>query len=210
MTRWIFIGLAALLAVGGACAQVETDLPRASGVVPAIVMGTGEHAVIALHGGSGTDRQFFFSGRGGQMGRRLANAGFLVIAVSWPGREGGFGEIDAAIAHARAAGAKKISLMGHSRGGELAANYALAHADGTLDTIIQFASSDDHGLPMLLTKKLFAFNKHDAVTIWQPAAFEKSSEPKRIIMLGGSGHTVHALIEEKPDLPREVIRLLRQ
>ena len=210
MKRWIVIGLAALLAGGGARAQADIDLPRGAGAVPAIVMGAGEHAVIALHGGSGTDRRFFFSGRGGQMGRKLAHAGFLVIAVTWPGRAGGYDEIDAAIAHARAAGAKKISLMGHSRGGELAANYGLAQADGTLDTIVQFASSDDHALPMTATKKLFVFNKHDPVTIWQPAAFEKSAQPKRMIMLGGSGHAVSALIDEKPDLLRDLVTILRQ
>lgn len=207
---WIVTAIAVLLTGGSAWAQVETDIQGIHGPVSAIVMGSGHHAVIALHGGSGNDRHFFFLGKGGQLGRKLANAGFLVIAVTWSGRDGGFREIDAAIAHARDAGASKISLMGHSRGGELAANYALSQGDGSLDSVIQFSSSDDHGLSMTLTKKLFAFNKWDPVAAWQPAAYEKSLPPRQKIELGGSGHAVSALISEKPDLVRDVVTLLRQ
>jgi alpha-beta hydrolase superfamily lysophospholipase len=209
MKKSIAVGIAAWLSGTLACAQVETDIRRSNGPVSAIVMGAGEHAVIALHG-SDNDRNFFFLGKGGQMGRKLANAGFRVIAVTWSGRAGGFNEVDAAIAHAREAGAKKISLMGHSRGGELAANYALGQPDGTLDTVIQFSSADDHGLPMTLTKKLFVFNKYDRVAAWQPAAYGKSAPPKQMIELGGSGHPVSALIGEKSDLVRDVVMLLRQ
>jgi pimeloyl-ACP methyl ester carboxylesterase len=210
-TKWIAMGLAAVLSGGSALAQVETDIKRGDKVVSALIMGEGDHAVIALHGGGGTDRSFFFLGKGGQMGRKLANAGFRVIAVNWSGREGGgFSEVDAAIAHARETGATKISLMGHSRGGELAANYARRQADGVLDTVIQFSSADDQGLPMAKTKKLFAFNKHDPVAAWQAAAFDKSAEPKQKIELAGSGHAVGELIKEKPDLVRYVVGILRQ
>jgi pimeloyl-ACP methyl ester carboxylesterase len=209
--KWIAMGIAAVLSGGSALAQVETDIRRDGNVVSALIMGEGDHVVIALHGGGGTDRHFFFLGTGGQMGRRLANAGFRVIAVNWSGQGGGgFREVDAAIAHARETGARKISLMGHSRGGELAANYARRQADGVLDTVIQFSSADDQGLPMAKTKKLFAFNKHDPVAAWQAAAFDKSAEPKQKMELGGSGHGVGALIKEKPDLGRHVVGILRQ
>ena len=211
LRKWIAMGFAAVLSGGSALAQVETDIKRGDNVVSALIMGEGDHVVIALHGGGGTDRRFFFSGKGGQMGWKLANAGFRVIAVNWSGQAGGgHGEVDAAIAHARETGARKISLMGHSRGGELAANYARQQADGVLDTVIQFSSADDQGLPMTRTKKLFAFNKHDPVASWQPAAFDKSAEPKQKIELGGNGHAVGELIKERPDLGRDVVGILRQ
>lgn len=206
---WMALGLAALLGGGSASAQVETDLTNGDRVVSAITMGEGDHVVIALHG-SDNDRNFFFLGKGGQLGRKLANAGFRVIAVTWSGRSGGFSEVDAAVAQARATGALKVSLMGHSRGGQLAANYALQQADGTIDTVIQLSSSDDQGLPMTRTKKLFVFSKYDRVANWQPAAFAKSAQPKQLIEVGGGGHGVGALISEKPDLVRDVVRLLRQ
>jgi len=211
LTKWIAIGLAAVLSGGSALAQVETDIKRGDRIVSALIMGEGDHVVIALHGGGGTDRHFFFLGKGGQMGRKLANAGFRVIAVNWSGQGGGgFSEVDTAIAHARETGAKKISLMGHSRGGELAANYARQQADGVLDTVIQFSSVDGQGLPMTKTKKLFAFNKHDHHASWQSVAFDKSVEPKQKIELGGNGHTVGELIREKADLVRDVVGILRQ
>lgn len=206
--------LAALMAVyfhGNALAQTEIDFKNGDNIVSAMVMGEGEHAVIALHGAGGNDRRYFFSAPGGQLGQELAKAGFRVIAPSWSGQAGGgFGEVGAAIAHAKSAGAKKISLMGHSRGGELVANYARQQGDGMFDSVIQFGSVDDRGLEMPKTKKLFAFNKGDRFANWQPAAFDKSSEPKVKLQLGGNGHPVSALITEKADLAKDVIDLLKK
>ena len=108
-TKWIAMGLAAALSGGSALAQVEADIRRGDRVVSVLMMGEGDHVVIALHGGGGTDRRFFFSGKGGQMGRKLANAGFRVIAVNWSGQGGGgFSEVDTAIAHVLA---KKLKSM---------------------------------------------------------------------------------------------------
>jgi pimeloyl-ACP methyl ester carboxylesterase len=192
-------------------AQVESDLKVGDSTVAAITMGDGDHAVIALHGAGGNDRRFFFIDRGGQLGQELSKAGFRVIAPTWPGQAGmGFGEVATAIAYAKSTGAKKISLMGHSRGGELAANYAKQQPDGTFNTVIQLASVDDQGLPMAQTKKLFAFNKYDKWPQWQRSAYEKSAEPKQIIELGGSGHPVSALISEKADFAQDVIGILRK
>ena len=192
-------------------AQVESDLKVGDNLVSAIEMGEGDHVVIALHGGLGNDRHFFFIGRGGQLGQKLAKAGFRVIAPTWLGKAGtGFSEVTTAIAYAKDTGAKKISLMGHSRGGELAANYAKQQPDGTFDTVIQLASVDDQGLPMAKTKKLFAFNKYDRWPNWQRSAYERSAEPKQIIELGGSGHPVSALISEKPDFAHDVIDILKK
>ena len=205
--------LGALLAsvLAGANAQVETDLKVGDSTVAVATMGDGEHVVIALHGAGGNDRRFFFIDRGGQLGQELAKAGFRVIAPTWPGQAGqGFSEVAAVVAYARETGAKKISLMGHSRGGELAANYAKQQPDGTFDTLIQLASVDDQGLPLTQTKKLFAFNKNDRWPKWQRSAYEKSVEPKQIIELGGSGHPVSALISEKADFAEDVIGILKK
>lgn len=207
----LLLGLACIALTGGAAAQVEADIKAGDNIVSAMMMGEGDHVVIALHGAGGNDRRFFFIDKGGQMGQALAKAGFRVIAVNWSGQAGGgFGEVAAAIAHAKETGAKKISLMGHSRGGELAANYAKQQPDGTFDTVIQFSSVDDQGLPMAKTKKLFAYNKYDRWANWQPAAFDKSVEPKQKIELGGGGHPVSALIGEKADLAQDVIGILQK
>jgi len=209
--KWIVVGCAALLTSVGAVAQVDTVIKSGENNISVMTMGEGEHVVIALHGAGGNDRRFFFAGKGGEMGQALANAGFRVIAVNWAGQAGaGFTEVAAAVAHARETGAKKISLMGHSRGGELAANYARSQDDGTFNTVIQFCSVDDKGLSMTQTKKLFAYNKNDRWAAWQPDAFAKSAEPKVKIELGGRGHAVSDLISEKADLVQDVLGLLNQ
>lgn len=209
--KFLLGGFVGLLMASAVSAQVDVDLKNGDAIVSAMTMGEGDHVVIALHGAGGNDRKFFFGGNGGEMGQKLAAAGFRVIAPTWSGQAGGgFNEVTAAVAHARATGAKKISLMGHSRGGELAANFARKQDDGTFDTVIQFGSVDDQGLPMTKTKKLFAFNKYDKWANWQPKAFENSAEPKQIMALGGSGHPVSALIKEQPTLPDEVVALLKK
>ena len=197
---------------GDAVAQVEVNIKNGDSPIPAMAMGEGDHVVIALHGRvQGDGRRYFFHERGGKIGQELAGAGFRVIAPTWAGQSGaGFGEVAAAIAFAKETGAKKISLMGHSAGGALAANYARQQPDGIFDTVIQFSSADDKGLPMTKTKKLFAFNKNDRLASWQAAAFEKSAEPKQMVELGGSGHLVSELISEKPDLAKDVVTLLKK
>jgi pimeloyl-ACP methyl ester carboxylesterase len=203
--------LAGLVISVAASAQVETDIKAGDVVVPVLTMGEGEHVVIALHGAGGNTRNFFFGDNGAQFGQGLAKAGFRVIAPTWSGQVGGgFAELGAAIEHARSTGAKKISLMGHSRGGELAANYARKQEDGTFDTVVQLASVDDQGLALAKTKKVFAFNKYDKWANWQPAAFEKSAEPKQIIALGGGGHPVSALVKEQPTLLADVVATLKK
>ena len=212
MTRnWVAAAVIGLLIGANAFAQVETDIKNGEGIVSAVTMGEGDHVVIALHG-YGRNRQLFFTGpAGAQLGQELAKAGFRVIAPSWSGQLGsGFSEVVASIAHARATGAKKISLMGHSRGGGLAASFARQQPDGTFDTVIQLASVDDQALTMTKTKKLFAFNKYDKWPAFQGTAFEKSAQPKQIIEVGGSGHGVDALITEKPDFVQNVLMVLRK
>jgi pimeloyl-ACP methyl ester carboxylesterase len=211
MKNWVAVAVIGLLIGANAFAQVETDIKSGENLVSAVTMGEGDHVVISLHG-YGRNRQFFFTDpAGARLGQELAKAGFRVIAPSWSGQLGsGFSELVAAIAHAKATGAKKISLMGHSRGGGLAASFARQQPDGTFDTVIQLASVDDQGLPMTKTKKLFAFNKHDKWPAFQAAAFEKSAEPKQLIELGGSGHGVNALITEKPDFVQDVLMVLNK
>lgn len=202
------VGLAVSVA---AWAQVESDIKAGDRLVSVIAMGEGEHAVIALHGAGGNTRSYFFGDSGAQLGQGLAQAGFRVIAPTWSGQAGsGFAELAAVIQHARETGAKKISLIGHSRGGELAANYARQQPDGTFDTVVQFSSVDDGGLAQTKTKKLFAFNKYDRFAKWQPAAFEKSVEPKQLLALGSSGHAVSELVKEQPALLAEVVATLKK
>ena len=188
--------------------QVETKIDY----VPAITFGEGEHIVIAIHG-STQSRTYFFSDYGSQFGPSLAKEGFKVIAISWPDQQGfmgGFPSLSLAIKYARDTGAKKISLLGHSRGAELAINYARSQGDGVFDTVIFLGSPDDKGLSLPNTKKLFAFSKNDSYARWQQGAFDKSDLPKQIIVIAGGGHGVRDMVKSKPDLLDEIISYLRR
>jgi pimeloyl-ACP methyl ester carboxylesterase len=202
--------LVATLCYASAWGQVATDIKVGDVIVSAMIAGEGDHVVIALHGAQ-RNRDYFFGENGAQFGQGLANAGFRVIAVTWSGQSGGgFAETKLAVEYAQQTGAKKISLMAHSRAGELASSYARLQPDGTFDTIIQLSSVDDQGLSLSKTKKLFAFTKGDRWATWQPGAFDKSSEPKQMFALNGYGHSVLSLVQERPTLLADVVAILKK
>ncbi len=208
---WIYSALVALLVASNAVAQVELDIKNGDRLVSALTMGEGDHVVIAVHGDE-RDRQYFFSNNySSKLGQSLVIAGFRVVAISWGGRSAnGFPEMDAAAKYAKETGAKAISLMGHSRGGGLVAAYAKQQGDGVFNTVIQLGSVDDQGLSLPTTKKLFVFSKNDRVALWQPAAYEKSLEPKEMISLEGSAHGVKYMIDANPDLVAKMVALLKK
>ena len=196
--------LACLLLAGSALAQ-EFDIKERDLSVGALNFGQGDHVVIALHGNNGN--RAFFKGYGDE----FAKAGLRVISIDWPGNRGDFSHLRAAMKFAREQGARKVSLVGFSRGGELAANFARTQAqEGELDTIVLFSCGDDKGIPLAKTKKVFVFNRYDSIARWQPMAAEMSVEPKQVIMLGGNGHGIRALVDEKPDVMQDVIAVLKR
>jgi dienelactone hydrolase len=203
LTR-VLLGLACITLAGSALAQ-ELEIRQGEMVVGATNFGEGDHVVIALHGNRGS-RAFFKD-----YGDEFARSGLRVISIDWPGKPGtGARELGAAVQFAREQGARKLSLVGFSRGAELAASYASAQADGEFDTVVLLASGGDQGIPLTKTKKLFIYNKYDSIARWTPVAAGKSAEPKQVIALGGSGHGIRWLVEEKPDLIREVIAELKR
>ena len=202
--RNLLFGFVCVALAGSANAQ-EFDIKQGDAIVSALNFGKGDHVVIALHGYQ-QGRNFFKD-----YGDEIAKAGFRVISIDWSGDRGsGFNEVGAAVKFAREQGAKKLSLLGTSRGAELAANYARAQPDGEFDTLILFASIDDQGIPLTKTKKLFVFSKYDSKASWTPTVADKSAEPKQLIMLGGSGHGLSNLVAEKADLMQDVIAALKR
>ncbi len=202
--RNLLFGFVCIALAGSTIAQ-EFDIKQGDAVVGALNYGQGDHVVIALHGYQQSNN--FFK----DYGDEIAKAGFRVISIGWSADRGaGFKEVDAAVKFAREQGAKKPSLLGTSRGAELAANYARAQSDGEFDTIILFASIDDQGIPLTKTKKLFIFNKYDSKASWTQTVADKSAEPKQLIELGGSGHGISALVAKKADLMQDVIAALKR
>lgn len=200
---------ALLVAAANAFAQpVEIDIKNGDSTVSALVFGrgSGEHTVIALHG-AGQEKDLFRPIAPG-----LVRRGYKVISINWAaGPEGpgpGLAPLAATVRYAREAGAKKISLMGFSRGGELAARFASAQPDGDFDTLILLSSYDDQGIPLAKTKKLFVFHEYDRFGRWSQVSADKSTEPKRLFVLKGGAHSISALLADKPDLVDEIANAL--
>lgn len=199
--------------VGLSHAQVRTDIKQGDAVVSALVMGEGDHAVIALHGRNEGPEMYFKEGSGGNLGTDLAKAGFRVIAVAWP-RAAGAGklEIGAAIRHAKENGAKKISLLGLSMGTWPIPDYAASAAEGELDSVVLMSATTKTEITLTNTKKLFVFSKNDRFAGSDaPVMAEKSAEPKQVVVLNGGGHLLIAdLKKERPSLVQDVIDVLRK
>jgi len=200
----LLFGIVSAALVGSAFAQ-EFDIKQDDTIVSAMNYGKGDHVVIALHGFK-QSRDFLKA-----YGDEIASAGFRVIAVDWSAERGaGFKETDAAVKFARAQGAKKISLLGTSRGAELAANYAMAQPDGDIDALILVSDIDDKGIALTKTKKLFIYSKDDRfVQNGAPKAAEKSVEPKQVIVLDGGSHGM-AQISENAELMKDILATLKR
>jgi len=198
-----------LLAAADTYAQpVEVEIKNGESTVSALVFGrgSGAHTVIALHG-AGQQKELFRPIAPG-----LVRRGYKVISINWSaGPDGpgpGLGPLAATIRFARDAGAKKISLMGFSRGGELAARFASAQPDGDFDTLILLSAYDDQGIPLAKTKKLFVFHESDRFGRWSQVSADKSSEPKQVVALKGGAHSLSSLLADKPDLIDEIASVL--
>ena len=202
------IALLVLVAAANAFAQpVEIEIRNGDNAVSALVFGrSGEHIVIALHG-AGQQKGLFRAIAPG-----LVRRGYKVIVIDWAaGPDGpgpGLAPLAATIKYAREAGATKVSLMGFSRGGELAARFASAQPDGDFDTLILLSSYDDRGIPLAKTKKLFVFHESDRFGRWSQVSADKSSEPKQVFALKGGAHSIAALLADKPDLIDEIANAL--
>jgi len=199
------LGFACLAFIGSASAQ-EFEIKRDDVAVLALSCGSGGHVVLALPGAKpGTQPKtkslkYLCS----QIAKNSSD--IQVISLSWSGAE----DVSAAVQYATDKGAQKVSLLGHSRGAEMAARYASSRPDGEFNTLVLLSSADDQGIPLTKTKKLFVYNKGDSYARGAPISFEKSAEPKQMMSLGGSGHGFKALKAERPNLVNDIIEVLER
>jgi len=168
----------------------------------AIEIGEGKHGVVLVHGAA-VNADYFFGKYSSQFGQKLVSKGFRVIGIKWNHPDSAFGmkSIEAAINRLKSQGVEKISLIGHSRGGELIANFYRQNSNAiNIDSIIQIDSVDDQALTQPTVKKLFIYSKNSSYSRWQPSAFQKSVDPKEQIIVPGSDHNVAKIIERQSDL----------
>ena len=181
--------------------------------------GHGTRAVILAHGGR------FGKESWKPQAQVLANSGFLVLALRFrgdrtnpDGTTGDFGsypdnaeDVLAAVAYLRSIGAKTISAVGGSLGGDAVGNADAQSPPGTFDRIVILAAEGGDAPEKLTGRKLFILARDDSngsgprlpgIT----SHYEKAPQPKKLVLLDGSAHA--QFLFDTPQGPRLLEEIL--
>lgn len=201
-------------------AQEPVTFPTADeGVVSADLYGSGVRGVVLAPGGR-FDKSSWES-----EARKLADAGFLVLAISFRGRgESAVGTAGAdalhldvlgAVRYLRTHGAETIAAVGASLGGWAVAQ-AVVEADAAeIDRVVLLAHSSIERPEQLHGRKLFIVSRNDTRGggIRRLAEirdqYERAPEPKELFVLEGSAHAQFLFqTDQGEQLLREILRFL--
>lgn len=207
MKKIINIGffIAFSLATSFSFAQKYIDIGM--GTPNALEFGSGNSAVILVHGKGGS-AQSWFKNEYSDFGTFAGNEGLRVLSITWAGTLSGSADtqIDMAVKHLKGNGIDKISIVGFSAGGGAVARYVRNRPDGTFYAVVQFSSVDDKPILLDKTLKIFAFNlRDDCCGRWQSNSSKLSNNPKEVFELPSSGHMIPELVKEKKDLINLII-----
>jgi pimeloyl-ACP methyl ester carboxylesterase len=182
--------------------------------------GTGDRGVVLVHGGQFTKRDW------AKQAHTLVEAGFRVLAIDLRGfgrskdgppslkRDATFLDVLAAVRYLRSRGAKTVSVVGASMGGDAAADALSAASGAEIDRVVLLAHGAYGAPEKLVGRKLFVVTREDAnaAGLRLPriqAQYDKTPEPKELIILDGSAHA--QFVFEGPQgerLMREILRFL--
>jgi alpha-beta hydrolase superfamily lysophospholipase len=214
--------LATLLLPGFALAQEHVSFPTPDGVVYADLYGKGERGVVLAHGGRFNKESWE------KQAQVLVKAGFRVLAIDFRGRgqlrgpqsksddDGVEYDVLGAVRYLHANGAKTVSVVGASFGGEAAANASIDAEPGEIDRLVLLAAWTDRPPEKMKGRKLFIVARDDANDDGPRlpkirANYEKAVGPKELIILDGSAHAQFLFATDQGDrLMREILRFLTQ
>jgi pimeloyl-ACP methyl ester carboxylesterase len=215
--------LAAVVFAGLTWAQNHVSFPTPDGwTIHADLYGTGDRCVVLAHGGR------FEKGSWENQARTLVKAGFRALAIDLRGfgqsKEGpqsaraDFGsplDVLAAVRYLHENGAKTVSVVGASMGGD-AAEGALSEAKpGEIDRVVLLAHGAYGPPEKLKGRKLFIVSRDDLGSGDQPrltkirAQYERAPDPKELVILEGSAHAQFIFQTDQAERPmREILRFL--
>jgi len=214
--------LTALFVAGLLSAQDHISFAtQDGGLIYADVYGTGDRGVVLAHGGQ------FKKESWEKQARVLTANGFRVLAFDFRGfgQSRGPGQADlftapvqldvlAAVRYLRKSGAKTVSVVGGSFGGEAAANAATQANPGEIDRVVLLAAGPGDQPKKFTVPKLLIIARDDANDDGPRlpgirAAWEKVPEPKELIILNGSAHAQFLFqTEQGGRVMREILRFL--
>jgi pimeloyl-ACP methyl ester carboxylesterase len=196
----------------GKTAQIQADL-----------YGSGNRALLLAHGGR------FNKDSWRKQAPIFARAGFLVLAISYrgdtfnaDGSPSSLGSDDdnaidvrAAAAYLHGIGAKSVSAIGASLGGDAVGDAEARSPSGTFDKMIFLGSEGGDAPQKLRGRKLFIVARDDASASGPRLPgiskhYEQAPQPKQLIVLNGSAHAQFLFdTGEGPQLIREILKFLK-
>ena len=203
-------------------AQQTVSFPTPDGgVVYADVYGTGERGVVLAHGGRFTKEGWR------PQAQVLSDAGFRAVAIAYRGEDKSRGgkpgnadddgyrfDVLAAVRYLRETGAKTVSVVGASFGGDATVEALVSARTGEIDRVVLLAHGADTPPGRMTGRKLFIVARDDANTAGPrlPAIrrqFEGAPGPKELVILDGSAHAQFVFeTDQGPTLIREILRFL--
>lgn len=191
------------------------------GVVYADLYGNGQPAVVLAHGGSFNKESW------AKQAETLEKAGFEVLAIDFRGygKSHGPGDSDvlsallyldvlAGVRYLRRNGAKSVAVVGGSMGGSAAGDASIESKLGEIDRVVLLGAAPNRPADKLKSATLYIVARDDANAAGPRLPrireqYEKSPEPKELIVLEGSAHAQYLFqTEQGQRVMQEILRFL--
>jgi pimeloyl-ACP methyl ester carboxylesterase len=217
--------IATLLLTGATAAQEHVSFPtKDGGLIYADLYGQGDRCVVLAHGGRFNKESW------SKQAQVLEKAGFRVLAFDFRGygrSKGGpntrnsdfkaHDDVLAAVRYLRKDGAKTVSVVGASFGGDAAGDAPGEAEQGEIDRVVLLATGAYTPPEKLKGRKLFIVARDDLGPGDIPrlpkirAQYEKAPDPKELVILDGSAHAQFIFETKQGErLMREILRFLSE
>jgi pimeloyl-ACP methyl ester carboxylesterase len=193
------------------------------GVIFADLYGSGPRGVVLAHGGQFNKESW------ASQAQTLAAAGFQVLAIDFRGygKSRGPGDSDpegaplqldvlAAVRYLHDHGAKTVSVVGGSMGGGAAGDASIASKPGEIDRVVLLGAAPNDPADRLKSASLYILARDDANEDGPRlpgirAQYEKSPQPKKLLILDGSAHAQFLFRTNQGErVMREILRFLTE
>ncbi len=203
---------------------VTFPLPDQSVEIQADLYGNGARGLILAHGGR------FGKESWNKQAQAFASAGFLVLAIRFrgdrpnpDGSPGSFGsnadnaaDVLAAVSYLHRTGAKTVSAVGASLGGDAVGEADVDSGPGNIARVVFLGSSGGNAPEKLNGRKLFIVARGDksgsGLRLPEISSnYEKTPQPKKLVILEGSAHAQFLFdTDQGPRLLNEILRFLSE
>jgi dienelactone hydrolase len=190
--------------------------------IQADLYGSGTRGVVLAHGGR------FHKESWKKQAQALADAGFLVLAVRFRGdafnpdgspdssgsTADNAADVLAAVSYLHRSGAKTVSAVGASLGGDAVGEADAQSKPGNIARIVLLGSSGGDHPEKLSGRKLFIVARDDrsgsGLRLPEISSnYEKTPQPKKLVILKGSAHAQYLFdTDQGPRLLSEILRFL--